>query len=92
MINMLKGKLYNIEKEIKELEEKTKRDMVRRRIEGECRMLANDIKEIRAESMKLEERRKLLEEKIVKLQRKNRAFYEEEKFLTDQIGSNVCLR
>lgn len=87
VLNTLKGKLYNIEREIRELEEKTKRDVVRRRVEGECRMLANDIEEIRVESVKLEERRKLLEGRIVKLQGKGRVLLEEEKFLTSQIES-----
>eukprot|EP00826_Nyctotherus_ovalis_P029384 TRINITY_DN2320_c0_g2_i5.p1 TRINITY_DN2320_c0_g2~~TRINITY_DN2320_c0_g2_i5.p1 ORF type:complete len:157 (+),score=43.58 TRINITY_DN2320_c0_g2_i5:454-924(+) len=54
-------------------------------------MLANDIEEIRVESVKLEERRKVLEGRIVKLQGKGRVLFEEEKFLTNQIESMVCL-
>lgn len=89
VVNTIKGKLYNIQKDIKELEERTKKESVQKRIDDEYRMIANDIQEIRAESFKLEDKRKLLEEKIKKLQGNNRIILDEEKFLTKQLKSNI---
>eukprot|EP00826_Nyctotherus_ovalis_P015801 TRINITY_DN14524_c0_g2_i14.p2 TRINITY_DN14524_c0_g2~~TRINITY_DN14524_c0_g2_i14.p2 ORF type:complete len:244 (-),score=28.20 TRINITY_DN14524_c0_g2_i14:130-861(-) len=52
-------------------------------------MLRSGIEEIRIESVKLEERRKALEERVSKLQGKSKMLVDEEKFLTMQIESNA---
>ena len=86
----MKGKLYNIQKEIKELEEKTEKDAIKRRIDEEIRMLNNDIEQIRIESTKLEDKRRSLEIQLKKLQNNNKVLDEEERFLADQITRIFC--
>ena len=87
MLNAMKGKLYNIQKEIRDLEEKTEKEAIRRRIDEEIRMLNNDIEQIRLESVKLEDKRRTTESQLKKLQANNKIIEDEERFLTTQISS-----
>lgn len=89
VLNAMKGKLYNIQKEIRELEEKTEKEAIRKRIDEEIRMLNNDIEQIRIESSKLEERRKTTESQLKKLQANNKIIEDEDRFLTEQITRTI---
>lgn len=91
VLNAMKGKLYNIQKEIKELEEKTEKDAIKRRIDEEIRMLNNDIEQIRIESTKLEDKRRSLETQLKKLQSNNKVLEDEESFLSTQIIRIILL-
>ncbi len=92
VLNAMKGKLYNIQKEIRELEAKTEKEAIRRRIDEEVRMLTNDIDQIRLESGKLEDRRRTVDSQLKKLDEDNKLIEDEERFLTQQIERNVSLR
>ena len=87
MLNAIKGKLYNIQKEIRDLEEKTEKEAIRRRIDEEIRMLNNDIEQIRLESTKLEDKRRSVDSQLKKLLSNNKVIEDEDKFLTAQIKS-----
>ena len=89
VLNAMKGKLYNIQKEIRDLEEKTEKEAIRKRIDEEIRMLNNDIEQIRQESCKLEDKRRSLEGQLKKVQSNNKVTDDEERFLTQQIARKI---
>ena len=84
--------MYNIQKEIRDLEEKTEKEAIRRRIDEEIRMLNNDIEQIRIESTKLEDKRRSVDTHLKKLLINNKVIEDEDKFLTEQIKSKKDFR
>jgi hypothetical protein len=89
VLNSLKKKMYDSEKETMQLEEQMKETAMKKRMEDDIHELERAIKKSELDSVEVEKKALSQEAKLKEIRKENKDIQDEYMFLCEQISCNV---